>query len=210
MCRACRIQTTVTAGTMRDKSRTPLRVWLAAMGYVTNQKPGVSALGLQRVLGLESDPTAGAILPRLRVRGCAPDATGCTKMGPGRAEFVCAASCPHRPSTCCRLFANPSHPDRSGGLTARGRTRKGRRRDICPSEKCMAGCRSTCTPRCRAYLASPRYSSAGYSEPIMARSRRATLTILWTNSSLGSIPELHDPGDRYPTDLWSRPSLRLR
>lgn len=58
MCRACRVQTTVTAGTILDKTRTPLRVWLAAMWYVTNQKQGVSALGLQRVLGLGSYQTA--------------------------------------------------------------------------------------------------------------------------------------------------------
>ena len=66
MCRACRVQTTVTAGTILDKTRTPLRVWLAAMWYVTNQKQGVSALGLQRVLGLGSYQTAWAILHRLR------------------------------------------------------------------------------------------------------------------------------------------------
>lgn len=66
MCRACRVQTTVTAGTILDKTRTPLRVWLAAMWYVTNQKQGVSALGLQRVLGFGSYQTAWAILHRLR------------------------------------------------------------------------------------------------------------------------------------------------
>ena len=66
MCRGCRIQTTVTAGTILDKTRTSLRVWLAAMWYVTNQKHGVSALGLQRVLGFGSYQTAWAILHRLR------------------------------------------------------------------------------------------------------------------------------------------------
>jgi hypothetical protein len=30
VCRACGFQTTVTAGTIFDKTRTPLRVWLAA------------------------------------------------------------------------------------------------------------------------------------------------------------------------------------
>lgn len=66
MCRDCRTQTTVTAGTILDKTRTSLRVWLAAMWYVTNQKHGVSALGLQRVLGFGSYQTAWAILHRLR------------------------------------------------------------------------------------------------------------------------------------------------
>jgi transposase-like protein len=66
MCRACRYQCTVTAGTVFDKTRTPLRTWLAAAWYVTNQKYGVSALGLQRVLGLGSYQTAWAMLHRFR------------------------------------------------------------------------------------------------------------------------------------------------
>jgi transposase-like protein len=56
----------VTAGTIFDKTRTPLKVWLAAAWYITNQKQGVSALGLQRVLGLGSYQTAWAILHRFR------------------------------------------------------------------------------------------------------------------------------------------------
>jgi len=56
----------VTAGTIFDKTRTPLRVWLAAAWYLTNQKQGVSALGLQRVLGLGSYETAWTMLHRFR------------------------------------------------------------------------------------------------------------------------------------------------
>ena len=66
MCRACRYQCTVTAGTVFDKTRTPLRTWLAAAWYLTNQKYGVSALGLQRVLGLGSYQTSWAMLHRFR------------------------------------------------------------------------------------------------------------------------------------------------
>ena len=66
MCRACQHQSTVTAGTIFDKTRTPLRVWLAAAWYLTNQKQGVSALGLQRVLGLGSYQTAWTMLHRFR------------------------------------------------------------------------------------------------------------------------------------------------
>lgn len=66
MCRACRHQCTVTAGTVFDKTRTPLRSWLAAAWYVTSQKYGVSALGLQRVLGLGSYQTSWAMLHRYR------------------------------------------------------------------------------------------------------------------------------------------------
>lgn len=66
MCRGCGHQSTVTAGTIFDKTRTPLRVWFAAAWYLTNQKQGVSALGLQRVLGLGSYQTAWTLLHRLR------------------------------------------------------------------------------------------------------------------------------------------------
>lgn len=66
MCRDCQRQSTVTSGTIFDKTRTPLRVWLAAAWYLTNQKQGVSALGLQRVLGLGSYQTAWAMLHRFR------------------------------------------------------------------------------------------------------------------------------------------------
>ena len=66
MCRDCQRQSTVTSGTIFDKTRTPLRVWLAAAWYLTNQKQGVSALGLQRVLGLGSYQTAWTMLHRFR------------------------------------------------------------------------------------------------------------------------------------------------
>ncbi len=49
-----------------DGARTPLASWFAAAWYVVNQKQGVSALGLQRVIGLGSYETARAWLHKLR------------------------------------------------------------------------------------------------------------------------------------------------
>ncbi|PKG86869.1 IS1595 family transposase, partial [Colwellia sp. 75C3] len=66
VCPTCKHQSTVTAGTIFDKTRTDIRVWFAAIWYITNQKNGVSALGLQRVLGLGSYETAWTMLHRLR------------------------------------------------------------------------------------------------------------------------------------------------
>lgn len=66
ICRVCRLQSSVTSGTIFEKTRTPLRTWFAAVWYITNQKYGCSALGLQRVLGLGSYQTAWTILHRLR------------------------------------------------------------------------------------------------------------------------------------------------
>ena len=47
-CAECHRQTSVTAGTIFEGTRKPLTVWFWAMWSVTNQKSGVSALGLQR------------------------------------------------------------------------------------------------------------------------------------------------------------------
>lgn len=65
-CAGCSCQTSVTAGTIFQDTRTPLPVWFRAMWWVTTQKNGASALGLQRVLGLKSYETAWAWLHKLR------------------------------------------------------------------------------------------------------------------------------------------------
>jgi len=65
-CKHCHRQTSVTAGTLFEGTRKPLRVWFQAIWYLTNQKFGVSALGLQRVLGLGSYQTAWTWLHKLR------------------------------------------------------------------------------------------------------------------------------------------------
>src|SRR5665213_225142 len=59
-------QTSVIAGTIFQDTRTPLTVWFRAMWWVTSQKNGASALGLQRVLGLKSYETAWTWLHKLR------------------------------------------------------------------------------------------------------------------------------------------------
>jgi transposase-like protein len=65
-CSGCDTQTSVTAGTILEGTRKPLSLWFRAMWHVTSQKNGVSALGLQRVLGLGSYETAWTWLHKLR------------------------------------------------------------------------------------------------------------------------------------------------
>ena len=72
-CRSCRRQTSVTAGTIFQDTRKPLVMWFRAMWYVTSQKNGASALGLQRVLGLGSYETAWTWLHKLRRAMIRPD-----------------------------------------------------------------------------------------------------------------------------------------
>ncbi len=65
-CGRCRADISLTAGTIFQGSKLPLRVWFRAVWWVTNQKSGVSALGLQRTLGLGSYETAWTCLHKLR------------------------------------------------------------------------------------------------------------------------------------------------
>ena len=65
-CAKCQRQTLVTAGTIFEGTRKPLRMWFLTMWYVTNQKLGGSALGMQRILGLGSYQTAWTWLHKMR------------------------------------------------------------------------------------------------------------------------------------------------
>jgi len=65
-CVRCGRETSVVAGTIFQDSKLPLVVWFRAMWQVASQKNGVSALGLQRVLGLGNYKTAWALLHKLR------------------------------------------------------------------------------------------------------------------------------------------------
>lgn len=65
-CASCGYDFTVTATTLFDNTKLPLRLWFEAMWYVVNQKNGVSALGVQRVLGFGSYRTAWRWLHKLR------------------------------------------------------------------------------------------------------------------------------------------------
>ncbi|MBN1837793.1 MAG: IS1595 family transposase [Spirochaetales bacterium] len=65
-CAGCHHQASVTAGTIFQDTRKPLRQWFRAIWYVTSQKNGASALGMQRILGLRTYVTAWSWLHRLR------------------------------------------------------------------------------------------------------------------------------------------------
>jgi hypothetical protein len=66
LCPGCRRQVSVTAGTLFEKTRKPLRQWFLAVWEISGAKYGASALGMQRVLGLRSYETAWAWLHKLR------------------------------------------------------------------------------------------------------------------------------------------------
>jgi transposase-like protein len=65
-CTECDYKASVTAGTIFESTRKPLTLWFRATWWVTSQKTGASALGLQRILGLGSYETAWTWLHKLR------------------------------------------------------------------------------------------------------------------------------------------------
>ena len=66
MCAGCDGRTSVTAGTIFDRTRTPLTVWFTACWLFATGKDGISALSLHRTLEIGSYQTAWAMLHRLR------------------------------------------------------------------------------------------------------------------------------------------------
>lgn len=65
-CGDCARKVSVTAGTIFHRTRTPLTTWFAAAWYITNQKYGTSARGLEAALGLGCYQTAWTTLHKLR------------------------------------------------------------------------------------------------------------------------------------------------
>jgi transposase-like protein len=66
VCRTCRGETRLRASTVFDKTRTPLMTWFAAAWYLTTAKNGLSAVTLERTLGV-SYKVAWMMLQRYRV-----------------------------------------------------------------------------------------------------------------------------------------------
>ena len=65
-CIDCHSETTVTTGTIFHKSTKPLLIWFRAIWWMVAQKNGVSAKGLQKILGLGSYQTAWTWLHKFR------------------------------------------------------------------------------------------------------------------------------------------------
>lgn len=69
-CRSCRYQASLTAGTIFHRTRKPLRLWFLAIFFLGRHKTSISALQLQKDLGLGSYKTAWAWLHKVRSALC--------------------------------------------------------------------------------------------------------------------------------------------
>ena len=72
-CRHCQHNSYLTAGTVMERTHTPLSVWFWAAYLVASQTPGMSAVQFQRQLGLPRYETAFQILHKLRAGMVRPD-----------------------------------------------------------------------------------------------------------------------------------------
>ena len=65
-CKNCKYQVSVTAGTVLHGTRLSIRDWFSAAYLVATYTPGISAVQLQRQLGLKRYETAWGLLQKLR------------------------------------------------------------------------------------------------------------------------------------------------
>ncbi|MGH3991956.1 MAG: IS1595 family transposase [Pseudonocardiaceae bacterium] len=72
-CKGCAAQTSVTAGTVMHGTRQALRLWFWAAYLVATHHPGISAVQLQRQLGIGRHETAWMMLHKLRRAMVAPE-----------------------------------------------------------------------------------------------------------------------------------------
>ena len=65
-CADCDHQTSLTSGTLLEKTRKPFKVWFRAVFEISSRRNGISAKELQRILGFGSYKTAWSWLHKLR------------------------------------------------------------------------------------------------------------------------------------------------
>ena len=66
VCRTCHHQTSITSGTILDKTRTSLTIWFEVAWHMTTTKNGFSAKSIERTMGIRYQ-TAWTILQRYRI-----------------------------------------------------------------------------------------------------------------------------------------------
>ena len=66
-CGDCDHQTSLTSGTLLEKTRKPLKMWFRAVFEISSRRNGISAKDLQRIMGFGSYKTAWTWLHKLRV-----------------------------------------------------------------------------------------------------------------------------------------------
>jgi transposase-like protein len=72
-CRECDHQTSLTAGTLLEKTHKPLKMWFRAVFEISTRRTGISAMDLMRIMGFGSYKTAWSWLHKLRAALVRPE-----------------------------------------------------------------------------------------------------------------------------------------
>ena len=72
-CRDCDHQTSLTSGTLLEKTRKPLKMWFRAVFEISTRRTGISAMDLMRIMGFGSYKTAWTWLHKLRAALVRPE-----------------------------------------------------------------------------------------------------------------------------------------
>jgi len=72
-CADCGHQTSLTSGTLLEKTHKPLKVWFRAIFEISTRRTGISAKDLQRIMGFGSYKTAWSWLHKLRAAMVRPE-----------------------------------------------------------------------------------------------------------------------------------------
>src|SRR4051812_8029270 len=224
-CSGCKRRTSVTAGTIFDRTRTPLTVWFTACWQFAAAKDGISALSLQRSLEIGSYQTPWAMLHRLRsvlVRPGRERLTGVVEIdetyiggeepglrgGRAKGKKLLVGIAVARPTPCADSSpitsrrAPPSSPT-AGSPTARPPPDA----TSTSGSPAPAGRRPR---RCRACTGSPRWPSGGCSAPTRAPRTTPTCPTTSTSSSSASTAAARAAAGWSSTAFSSSPSPMSR
>ena len=72
-CRGCDHQTSLTSGTLLEKTHKPLKMWFRAVFEISTRRTGISAMDLMRIMGFGSYKTAWTWLHKLRAAVVRPE-----------------------------------------------------------------------------------------------------------------------------------------
>ena len=207
-CAECGHQTSLTSGTVLEKTKYPLKVWFRAVFEIASRKNGISAKELQRIMGFGSYKTAWSWLHKIRASLMRPDAehmsqnveideayVGSKRLGKAlvlvaaeRGGRVRLALAENNDEATIKRFADayiaPRADVTTDGLASYNGRSLGKRDHEQKFRRARSGAK---TMLCRQPTGLSHCSNAGCLAPTAAPSRRATCNPTWTSSSSATI-----------------------
>jgi len=122
-CADCGHQTSLTSGTLLEKTRKPFKMWFRAVFEISARRNGISAKDLQRIMGFGSYKTAWSWLHKLRTAMVRPDREPLGPLVQIDEALVGGKGGPHKELVLVASEANGrvrlAHTDNNDGATLR-------------------------------------------------------------------------------------------